>query len=230
MKKFFIVANWKSNKASGEINSWFQEISNLIRHDQISNIQRREIVICPSFPYLQLVHELIQKNQLSFKIGAQNISPFREGSYTGEVNTKQIKDLVKYVIVGHSERRNMFGEDNETINRKINQTIAAGLIPILCISDLSQIKDHIITVKSSKFAIAYEPLFAIGSGKADTPGNANKIATEIKKELGDIPVLYGGSVTSQNIKDFTSMESIDGALVGGSSLDPEEFSKIVEYA
>lgn len=218
MKKLFIVANWKSNKTEPEANSWLQRLK--IKDLRLTN---KEIIICPSFTVLPILKSLIINHDSSIKLGAQNISPFDEGAYTGEVNGKQIKEFADYVIVGHSERRANFYENNNLIAQKIDKGLKHGLVPILCISDLDQ-------AQSFNGIIAYEPLSAIGSGNPDTPENGEDIASKIKNKVGEIPVLYGGSVTSDNVKSFTSMPNIDGVLVGGASLDPLEFLKIIKNA
>ncbi|RJQ35874.1 triose-phosphate isomerase [Candidatus Microgenomates bacterium] len=232
MKKIFIVANWKSNKDSIQVGDWIEGIKNY--ESGIKNTNK-EVIICPSFVHLYLLKSL--NNEPIIKIGAQNISPFDKGAYTGEVNGEQIKELADYVIIGHSERRKNFNETDDLINQKLKMAVKYQIVPILCISDLFQIQNSKFKIQNynsklknenKELIIAYEPLFAIGSGQADTPENAEKVATEIKKELNGAPVLYGGSVTSENAKSFTQMPDIDGVLVGGASLDPLEFRKIIE--
>jgi triosephosphate isomerase len=225
MKTLFIVANWKSNKTESESNSWLQGLK--IKDLRLTN---KEIIICPSFTAFPILKSLIISHKSSIKLGAQNVSPFDEGAYTGEISAKQIKELAGYVIVGHSERRRNFGEDENMINQKIEQSLKHELIPILCVSDIKQVHNSKFMIHNSNCIIAYEPLSAIGTGYPDTPENADSIALKIKKELGESPVLYGGSVTSKNVKDFTSMPNIDGVLVGGASLDPLEFLKIIKNA
>lgn len=230
MKQLFIIANWKSNKTELEAKKWIQEVLSI--KDQGLSIEK-EIIICPSFPCLTILKSYILNHHSLIKLGAQNISPFDEGAYTGEVNVKQIKEFADYVLIGHSERRKNFGETEETVVQKINMTTRYNLISVLCISDLSQLSNVKIQNDDSNqnnLIIAYEPLFAIGSGQADIPENADQIAAEIKKELNNVSVLYGGSVTSENVSNFTKMPNIDGVLVGGASLDPLEFSKIIKNA
>jgi triosephosphate isomerase (TIM) len=226
MKKLYIVANWKSNKTESEATSWLQELK--IKDLRLTN---KEIIICPSFTVLSALRSLISNHKSSIKLGAQDISSFEEGAYTGELNGKQIKDLAEFVIVGHSERRKNLLESEETINLKIKQAFKYGLVPIVCVSNLEQTKalPEIIN-KNSKCILAYEPLFAIGNGMADTPENADQTARKIKDVLGDIPVLYGGSVTSNNIDGFSKMSNIDGALIGKASLDAQEFYSIIQNA
>ncbi len=224
MKKLFIIANWKSNKTILEAGEWLQTLNDL----QLTiNKEEKRVIVCPPFTLLPFVKQSIVKGQLLIAVGAQNISPFDEGAYTGEISGKQVKEFADYVIIGHSERRKYFGENDQIINQKIEMATKYNLIPIICISDPAQINN----LKIEKGAIiAYEPLFAIGSGNADTPENASLVGEKIKKISGGIDVLYGGSVTSQNVNSFTSEANINGVLVGGASLDAQEFSSIIKNA
>jgi triosephosphate isomerase len=226
MKKTFIIANWKSNITTSEANSWLGGFD--VRGLELAD---KKVIICPSFALLSDIKSYSLKNNSSVKIGAQDISPFGEGSYTGEVNGKQLKDFAEFVIVGHSERRKNFAESNDTVNLKIKKAFEYGLTPIICVSDLEQVKAlQEITKTNNNFIIAYEPLFAIGSGTPDTPENADLMAEKIKNIIGDTTVVYGGSVTSDNINNFSKMSNIGGALVGKASLDPAEFLQIIKNA
>ncbi|MCL4353831.1 triose-phosphate isomerase [Patescibacteria group bacterium] len=222
MKPLFIVANWKANKTEPEAKEWLRKVSGIRQETR----DKRKIIVCPPFILLPILKSLIINYKSLIKLGAQDISPFEEGAYTGEVSGRQIKEFADYVIIGHSERRRYFGEEENMILKKIEQSIRHDLIPIICISNLEQVKN--LKLKIKNYIIAYEPLFAIGSGVADTPENAEKMAGEIKSKLGGVPVLYGGSVSAGNIHGFTSQEHIDGVLVGGGSLDPLEFAAIVK--
>ncbi len=224
MKKTFIVANWKSNKTEIEANSWLEEISKF--RFEISN---KEIIICPPFTFLLELKNGIKDKNLEFKLGGQNISQFDEGPYTGEMSAKQIKEFAEYVLVGHSERRKNFFETDEIVNAKIVQAFKNELTPIICVSNLEQAQAILNSVKGKTgFIVAYEPIFAIGSGTADTPENADKMAKNIKSILGNVFVLYGGSVTPVNINGFAKMSSIDGVLIGRASLDAKEFYEIIQ--
>jgi triosephosphate isomerase len=226
MKKTFIVANWKSNLTGLEAKAWFEDFN-----IQGLDLADKEIVVCPSFVFLSDLKSYSLKNNSSVKIGAQDTSPFGEGSYTGEVNGKQLIEFAEFVIIGHSERRKNFSETNEVVNLKIEKTFEFGLKPIICISDLEQVKAFQEIVKANNnFIVAYEPLFAIGSGIADTPENANQMIKKIKDILGETLVLYGGSVTSDNVGQFSKMPDINGVLVGKASLDPLEFLRIIKNA
>ncbi|MDO8659753.1 MAG: triose-phosphate isomerase [Candidatus Parcubacteria bacterium] len=224
MKKTFIIANWKSNETESEAKNWLQAINN----SQLAVDEGKKIIVCPPFTLLPKVKEFFVNYQSSIAVGAQDISPFGEGAYTGEVNGREIKEFADYVIVGHSERRINFSESDELVNKKIEQAYLQGIIPIVCVSSLDQVKN--LKVDNSKTLIAYEPLFAIGSGTADTPENADKMASDVKNILGEIPILYGGSVTSGNVSSFSKMPNIDGVLIGKASLEPSEFIKLSKNA
>lgn len=224
MKRRFIIANWKSNKTRKEVIDWVELVGKNLHNDA-----SREIIICPSTIHLQCLKEEAVRKNIPIRIGAQDVSEFPEGTHTGEINGKQVKELADYVIIGHSERRKM-GEDSNTINHKTEEALRYGITPIICVSEIEQIGDYPFRIESSKILIAYEPLFAIGSGNPDTPENANRVVQLIKKEAGDVSVLYGGSVTSINVRSFTSQEHIDGVLVGGASLDAKQFLLLIKNA
>lgn len=220
MKHLFIVANWKANKTTLQTKEWFQTINNL----QLTfNKDDKKIIVCPSFTLLPLVRESAVSSQLSIVVGTQDISPFDEGAYTGEVNGKQIKEFADFVIIGHSERRKNFKETDEMLTKKFQMAQKYLLTPIFCIQN----KDTFIP--EGVKIVVYEPVAAIGTGNPDTPENAEKVAKAVK-EKGVQFVLYGGSVNAQNVSSFTSMESIDGVLVGSASLDALEFAKIIQNA
>ena len=218
MKKTFIVANWKSNKTIPEVAEWFRTFNNL----QLTI--NKEVIICPSFTLIPFVKESIVKGQSSIAVGVQDISLFDEGAYTGEVNGKQIKEFADFVIIGHSERRKNFLENDDLLFRKAELANKYGLTPIFCV------QDETTKIPGNVEIVAYEPVFAIGTGNPDTPENAERLAVQIKATKGEIAVLYGGSVTSKNIKGFTQMPNIDGVLVGGASLDAKEFYAIIKNA
>lgn len=214
MDAIYIVANWKSSKTTFEARQWLQEF-------QMST--DKEIVVCPSFTLLPIMKKTIQELKLPIKLGAQDISPFGEGAYTGEINGKQIKEFADYVIIGHSERRSHFQEDDAILEKKVQMAKSYNLEPIFCVQDGKTIIPQGVAIA------AYEPIFAIGSGNPDTPQNANDVAKKIKDQT-NITVLYGGSVTSVNVHQFTNESSISGVLVGGTSLDVKEFSQIIHHA
>lgn len=215
MKRNIIVANWKSNKTESEAKDWLS---------QFSSLSNKEIIICPPFTLLSLMSSEVRSQKLRVKVGAQDISPFEEGAYTGEVNGKQLKDFADYVIIGHSERRISFGETDEMLFRKNELAKENGLATIYCV----QGKETKIPMNID--SVAYEPIDAIGTGHPDTPENADSVAAYFKTNLKVSCVLYGGSVTAINVKSFTQMPNIDGVLIGKASLDAKEFCKIIENA
>lgn len=225
MKKILIVANWKSNKTELETKDWLSAIIDLKRE----NLENKEIIVCPPFTFLPDMKAFIDEQSLPIKLGAQDISPFDEGAHTGEINGRQIKEFADFVIVGHSERRKNFLESEDLLNKKIDKAFKYGLAVIACASNLEQIKTFQRKEKC-QLIVAYEPLFAIGTGLPDTPENADGMSLSIKDVLGNIPILYGGSVDSENISGFTKKPNIDGVLVGRASLNPKEFYAIIQNA
>lgn len=221
MKNLLIVANFKSYKTETEAREWLEAFGRI--KESVQDFNDKEVIICPSFPLLSLFYSYVVNNNLPVKIGAQNVSPFNEGAYTGEVNAKQIRDFAEFVLIGHSERRKNFKETDEELTKKVEVSLQYGLDPIF----LVQGDDNLIP--QGVGVVAYEPVFAIGSGTPDTPENADSVSAKIKGKNVE-KVLYGGSVTSQNVKSFTSMANIDGVLVGGASLNPLEFIKIIQNA
>ena len=221
MKKLFIVANWKSNKTILETQEWFQTFNNL---HLAFNKEEKEIIVCPPFTLLPTVQQSIVNGQLSIVAGTQDISPFEHGAYTGEVNAQQVKEFATYVIVGHSERRQNFKEDPEMLGKKVAMALASGLKPIFCVQGKET------PIPEGVEIVAYEPVFAIGTGHPDTPEDAEDVAKTIKEKHNIPYMLYGGSVNPENIHSFTSLPSVDGALVGGASLDAEKFVAIIKNA
>lgn len=200
-----IIANWKCNPAT------LEEAKNIF--NQVKNLRA---VICPPFTYI----EALGAN------GAQDCFWEQGGAYTGEVSPQMLKNLgVEYVIIGHSERRKHQKETDGVVFKKLEAVLAADLKPILCIDKISQLPKNI----KEGFVVAYEPLFAIGTGKACPPEKAEKMRLAIKKKV-NVPVLYGGSVNSQNAADYVKKAGFDGLLVGGASLKPQEFIDIVKNA
>lgn len=217
MNNKFIVANFKSYKTQSEADKWLAEVKDF----QIP--KGKEVIVCPPFTLLSFFKEFIVKNNLSMKLGAQDISPFEEGAYTGEVNGVQIKEFADYVLIGHSERRLNFNENEEILTKKVLQALENNLTPIFLI----QGKENIVPQGVSM--VAYEPIFAIGSKTPDTPENASDVAGLFKAK-NNIEVLYGGSISSQNVNSFTSKNNISGVLVGGASLEAGEFIEIINHA
>ncbi|MFC1700897.1 triose-phosphate isomerase [Patescibacteria group bacterium] len=250
-KKTFIIANWKCNPTTKkEADRIFKTVK-----EGINKTKKTQVVFCPPFVWIP---SLISSENSGYALGAQNCHWENRGTFTGEVSPLMLKDLgCKYVIVGHSERRNYFGETDEIINRKIKTILKSNLIPILCIGEkerednemglivekqLKKDLDGILKSKIKDIIIAYEPIWAIskgaiGSGKPCLPDDAVKASLFIKKTLMTLynrstadkaVILYGGSVNSQNIFDYVKEESINGVLVGGASLQANDFIKIVK--
>ncbi len=216
--KPLIVANWKCNPTSlAEAKRLF----NLVRKGT-KNVKNVEVVICPPFVYLPL----LKAN------GAQDCFWEEKGAFTGEVSPKMLKDLeCKYVIVGHSERRRNFKETDEMVNKKLKAALKIGLRPILCIEKTSQIRKDIKGVSKKELRnliLAYEPVWAIGTGKPCSIKKAKKMNSLFRKILNKNVLLYGGSVNSQNARDFIKKAKFQGFLIGGASLTPKEFIKIVK--
>jgi triosephosphate isomerase len=248
-----IAANWKMHKTHLEAIQAVQKLSYLVDKD---DGERVEIVICPPFTALRSVQTLIESDRLSFGLGAQNVFPEEKGAFTGEISPPMLVALkVGYVIVGHSERRQLFGEDDKTVNRKAKGVYAHGMTPIVCVGETleerdaggteskvqQQVKrafDGVAPEAAATAVIAYEPIWAIGTGRNAEPSDAGQVMALIRgtiaESYGDtvaraVRIQYGGSVKPGNIRDFMAHPEIDGALVGGASLDPEDFALIVRY-
>ncbi len=246
MRKTIIAGNWKMNKNPDEATKFVSTIKNDIDSNDC------DIVLCvPAIDLISVRDCLIGTN---IKVGAQNIYFEDSGAYTGEISAKMLADSqINYVIVGHSERRQLFNESDEMINKKVIKAIAHGIVPIICVGETlrqrenhveiefirMQIKNALINVSgTSKFVIAYEPIWAIGTGKTATASQAQDICAEIRKVLAEIydpniadeiQIQYGGSVNSKNAKELFAMPDIDGGLVGGSSLT-DDFVSIIKEA
>jgi len=245
--KKIIIANWKMNPQTAE--ETLRLVKGILAQRLSKNI---ELIIAPPFVYLDLVKKNCGKE---IKLAAQNISWAERGAYTGEISSLMVKNLgCNYVIIGHSERRHKMGETDETINLKLKAAFKVGLVPVLAIGEKESNDDinKVLTqqIKSalegigvseiSRLIIAYEPVWAIstsGTGMVDTPDHALSAALLIRKIMGnlygsewaaDFPVLYGGSVTSGNAYDFVAQSGISGALVGGASLELQDFIKIIK--
>lgn len=248
MRKKVIAGNWKMNMLPDQTIKFIDEISPLVKDT------KNEVILC--VPYTDLFYALLTAQNTNIKIGAQNMHWEENGAYTGEVSGKMLKVIgVEYVIIGHSERRGYFAETDETVNKKIKAAFANELKPIVCVGEtLSQREEgkteEIITNQTrlaleglsneqvKNTIIAYEPIWAIGTGKTATSEDANNSIKAIRKEIEDIYgkevseeviIQYGGSVKSTNAKELFETSDIDGGLVGGASLKVDEFSKIVNY-
>lgn len=222
MKELFIVANWKSHKTIQEARIWLEK---MMKHkDELEKMEGKTVIVCPPLTLLSFMKQYIDEYMLPIRLGAQDISIFDEGAYTGEIHGKQIREFAEYVIIGHSERRQLFDEDYEMLKKKVEQARKYDLEPIFCV----QGKDTPLPGNVS--FVAFEPVEAIGTGHPDTPEHANEVANMYRNEKSIYYVLYGGSVTSENVKQFTNEPHVNGLLVGGASLDAEKFFPIITNA
>ncbi len=244
-----IAGNWKMNKTSVEARDLAQKLSPLV-----SGVKGRDIVLAPPFTALQAVAEAIRGTDIS--LSAQNLHWEDKGAFTGEISAEMLLDLgCKYVIIGHSERRQFFGESDQTVNKKLRQALNKGLLPIVCVGETlnereagkaSEVIERQFTgalrgvtaAEMQKVIFAYEPVWAIGTGKTATPAQANEIHSFIRQKAEmaysrdiavSLRIQYGGSVTPENVSSLMAMPDIDGALVGGASLKPESFAALVNF-
>lgn len=244
-----IAGNWKMFKTISEAVETSEQLVKLL-----AGTIGKDVVIAPPFTALSSVSGIIRESCIS--LGAQNLFWEKEGAYTGEISPAMLGSAgCKYVIIGHSERRQYFGDNDDTVNKKIRVALEFGLIPVLCVgeSEKERESDHTFSVLDKQLkkglkgfllddletiVIAYEPVWAIGTGKTATKEQAQEVhlflRSLIEKEFGEklsssIRILYGGSVNPGNISELMAMPDIDGALVGGASLNPDTFSKIVNY-
>jgi triosephosphate isomerase (TIM) len=252
----FIAGNWKMNLNHNEAIKFIENISY-----KFENKNDIRIAICPSFTSLRsailvLEDEIAKNPSIKIKIGAQNMYFEESGAFTGEVSPSMLKTLgVEYVIIGHSERRELFCEVDESVNKKLKAAFNYDLKPILCVGESLKIReagnavDHTLMqinkdlsgisgIEIGSLTIAYEPIWAIGTGKNATPQDANEMCLAIRNEIKrlysrdiaeNLIIQYGGSVKSSNIKELMTMPDIDGALVGGASIKVEDFLAIINY-
>ncbi len=245
MRKPFIAANWKMNKTVPEAEAFLSEFL-----PEVSNVTDADIVIAPPFTALKTVGEKLKGTNVI--LAAQNVFYEEKGAYTGEISPSMLLDAgCSYVIIGHSERRQYFNETDEIVNKKIKTALKNGLKVILCIGESlaqrqegktndvlkEQLTNGLKDVDIENIVIAYEPIWAIGTGVTATPEQAEDAHSYIRKEISSIygnkaealRILYGGSVTPDNVNDLMTCPDVDGALVGGASLKPDSFSKIVKF-
>ena len=245
MRLPLIAGNWKMNTTVDEAR---QLVTGM--RPGLDEIEGVEKVVCPPFISLAIVKELIKDS--SIRLGAQNLYFEERGAYTGEVSPLMLAGLCEYVIIGHSERRQYFGETNEIVNRKLRAALKVGLKPILCVGErpgenetgktkaavTGQLKSALAGLAyPQNLVIAYEPIWAIGTGRAATSSQANETINLIRQQSTElygeentekVRILYGGSVTADNIAEFLEQSEIDGALVGGASLKADQFLSIVK--
>ncbi len=251
MRRPLIAGNWKMYKDHREATDLVNNLWPLVKDNRDV-----EVVVCPSFTSLYPVSELIRDKGYGIALGAQDVFYENEGAYTGEVSPGMLKALdVSYVILGHSERRQIFGEDDDLVSRKLRAALEWGFNAILCVGEtlkeredgktlakiLGQVKRDLQGVSAENLertVIAYEPIWAIGTGRNASPQDAEEAIASIREEIANlygkgnserIRILYGGSVKPDNIRSLMEMPDIDGALVGGASLDARDFAAIVNY-
>lgn len=248
MRTPMVAGNWKMNKTVAEARDLMSTMS--AKLNEIANVEK---VVCPPFLAIPALADMLRGTGIG--LGAQNLHWEEKGAFTGEVAPNMIKEFCQYVIIGHSERRTYFGETDESVNKKLHAAMKAGLIPIVCVGETleqyeagstsevvrRQISAGLAGIDApSKIVVAYEPVWAIGTGKASSGENANSVhQSVIRPALSDlfgaqnadaIRILYGGSVTAANASEFFAFPDIDGALVGGASLKPEEIVAITKAA
>ena len=249
-RKPMVAANWKMNKTAFEARELIQAML-----PELKKIEAVDIVLCPPFTNLSLVCEQIAETDL--KLGAQNMHWQEKGAFTGEISASMLTDFCDYVILGHSERRQMFGETNETVNKKAHTALAHDLKPIICVGESleqnqagetaqvveTQCRESLQAItpeQAQNIVIAYEPVWAIGTGLAATPEGANEVHRDvIRPVLRDLfgteiaegmRILYGGSVNAENAGELFAMSDIDGGLIGGASLKADAFVAVVKAA
>jgi len=250
-RKKFVAGNFKMNMTSSEVAPYLE-----VFRQETEKLNDVDIVLIPPFTAIAKASEILGGAQ-KIRLGAQNMSPEAKGAYTGEISATMLRDLfVRYVLVGHSERRRLFGETDEFVRRKLITALASELRPILCVGETLEERqagqekavlegqlrgalDGLTPDQISEVIVAYEPVWAIGTGLTATPEQAQEAHLFIRDYLGKLAgtslankarILYGGSVTPGNAKELMSQEDIDGALVGGASLDPRGFARIVAAA
>ena len=245
MENPLIAGNWKMNYTSEEATELISQIKTSL--EKVTDV---ETIICPPFTALSTVKRVLEGSRI--KIGAQNMFHEKHGAYTGEISPTMLTEFCQYVILGHSERRQLLSETDTSISLKIESALKSGMRPIMCVGETSkyrnqglaekfveeQVRNSLNTVKSiENLVLAYEPIWAIGTDKSATPTDAEAMMVHIRQTLESIygketaskvPLLYGGSVKASNIKDFMRENNIDGALVGGASLNPESFVRLVQ--
>ena len=253
MRTPLMAANWKMHKGPDEAVGFFNRFV-----EAIGDVEGREVLICPPFVDLYVMGQKLRDlgDDAPFRLGAQNMHPAEEGAYTGEIAPPMLKAVnCDYVILGHSERRHIFGEDDEFINEKVKAARAFDLIPVLCVGETEDQRDaeraeEVVSTQlrqglsgvdvtaPDQLVIAYEPVWAIGTGRTATPADAQAMHAHVRSILADlwdeeladgIRIQYGGSVKPHNVDELMAQPDIDGALVGGASLEVDSFTRIVNF-
>jgi len=248
MRKKIVAGNWKMNKTASEAVALIEEI-----RKETEGVSAVEIVVCPPFTNLKDAAAACAGTHVM--LGAQNVHWEASGAFTGEISGAMLKDLgVQYVIIGHSERRQYFGETDETVNRRVRAALAVGLIPIVCVGETLAERDagqmESVVVRQTKegladlgedlgrVVIAYEPVWAIGTGRTASPAQAQEVHALIRRTLAEIAggdvantirIQYGGSMNPKNVKGLMAQSEIDGGLIGGASLKAADFAQVVNF-
>jgi triosephosphate isomerase len=247
VRKPLVMGNWKMNLTLSEAKSLCESI----KPDCSGGV---DVVVCPPYPYLGFVASVLGGSEV--KLGAQNASAYDDGAYTGDVSSGMLEDVgCKYVLAGHSERRAIFGETDETVLKKVKQIVSKQMIAVLCVGEtleerqsdsvdkvisgqLNAVLNSLTEEESSHLVVAYEPVWAIGTGLAATPEQVQEVHKLIRKTVAKfdanlakgLRIVYGGSVKSSNAEEIFSLEDVDGGLIGGASLKGDEFIRIVKLA
>lgn len=248
MRKPIIAGNWKLHKTVSEAQKLVEELLPLVTQ------AHAEVVVCPTYTALYAVREVIKNTNIA--LGAQNMYWEEKGAFTGEISPEMLKEVgCKYVIIGHSERRQFFGETDVTVNKKLHAAFKADIVPIMCVGETLEQRESGVTETVIKaqveaglkdltaeqvtmMVIAYEPVWAIGTGRTASSDDANAVCQFIRKTVASmfgaaaaeaVRIQYGGSVKPENAAELMAKSDIDGALVGGASLEASKFSKIVNY-
>ncbi|PZU96380.1 MAG: triose-phosphate isomerase [Pseudanabaena sp.] len=249
MRKIVIAGNWKMYKTQSEAKTFFSEFSTHLK-DTASQaaIANQQVLICVPYTNLSLLQTLAPTvSHPNFSVGAQNVHWAENGAFTGEISAPMLVEMgIKYVIIGHSERRQFFGETDETVNKRLKAAQAHGLTPILCVGEskqqrdsneteswiFSQLAQDLVDIDQNNLVIAYEPIWAIGTGDTCAASEANRVIGLIRSKLSNpnVTIQYGGSVKPDNIDEIMAQPEIDGVLVGGASLDPAGFARIANYS
>jgi triosephosphate isomerase (TIM) len=250
-----IAGNWKMNLNHIEAVGLVQKLAWTLQ-DKRHDPARSEVVVLPPFTDLRTVQTLVEGDRLALEYGAQDVSPFDEGAYTGDVSATMLAKLgCRYVLVGHSERREYYGEDDKLVNAKAKKAVEHGLTPIVCVGEGIEVREELDQVaftiahveealggltlaQIGSLVVAYEPVWAIGTGRVATPEDAQEVCGAIREWVGqwydegiaqDLRILYGGSVKAANVRSIMAQPDVDGCLVGGASLVIEEFSAIARF-
>lgn len=255
-RKYIVAGNWKMQGSRAQTQKWMSDFNDDLKSKLLTKPSNIDIFICPSYPYLDLVRHHLNALDIPIQLGAQDLSPYASGAYTGQVSGSMLADIgCSYVLVGHSERRQLCGESNDLVADKFFAAKRAGLTPILCVGETlaERQNNHTESLVSAQLnaillregvqaiqnaIIAYEPVWAIGTGKTATPQEAQEVhrflrqwVAQQSESIADLlPIIYGGSVKASNTASLLEMPDIDGALVGGASLEAHEFLTICQSA